>query len=124
MGNGKRWIGGDTKRKYIKKLLDRDGSQCAYCGYRMFFGYGYENALVCGSIDHIKRREHGGTRLDLDNMRLIHRYCHEYINGERLWDKNELLSLLAATNEFVIWCKPKSGQHFTILPLKTKALLI
>ena len=69
---------GFRKNRFIE-LLERDGIYCRICDMEMFFGKEHENSDWCASIDHIQRRDQGGSD-ELSNLRLIHRVCNNFLD--------------------------------------------
>ena len=60
-------------------LFVRDGKFCKICDMEMFFGKAAANSDWGASIDHIQRRDEGGSN-KLKNLRLIHRVCNNFLD--------------------------------------------
>lgn len=69
-------MGNSEKRnRIVRKLIDRDGVHCHYCGVQLVWSDGLsyqENGL---SIDHITPQTEGGET-ELDNLVLACRKCN------------------------------------------------
>lgn len=80
----------DRPRK-VKRLLERDGDRCYYCGMKFDFSVRHTRP----TIDHVKPQSKGGGS-SIHNLRLACRSCNnhkgdmtveEFVSTPRLWKR-------------------------------------
>jgi len=84
-------------KSQIKRLIERDGTRCHYCGVELSFEWSKDDENY-RTIDHVKPQAKGGKSL-LDNLVLACQRCN--------WDKHTMsyqeFRMKRETDSILLW---------------------
>lgn len=75
-------IRGRPRRRATDWVRANHPPSCALCGYPIDMNADRQRHPLASAVDEWHPRKHGGSALDLDNLRHLHRYCNG-VKGSR-----------------------------------------